>query len=234
MARPTKTSLGLKLGTFLPSTPILPALTGTPKIWAAGDSTTAGTGSTDAGAYRTPLDAMMAAAGDMPRQWVGTNQSPTGFFHYGNSSWTIALLTAQIATQMSTHTPDIGLVQIGRNDMTTDPDAAAALGLYATMLAQFWTSRPTMRLICCHPTPDEDATIYARTVTFRAGLTAVLQASSHYAAGLLLECRGGKSLSPFTRAHIGDGVHPNDQGYVMEAADIFPVMRNAYGLPASF
>lgn len=55
---------------------------------------------------------------------------------------------------------------------------------------------------------------------------------SHYAAGRLLECRGGKCTAPYTRAY-SDGVHPNDTGYLMEAQEIFPVLRNAYGLDAS-
>jgi lysophospholipase L1-like esterase len=232
MARPTKTSLGLTLGAYAPNTPILPALTGTPKIWCGGDSTTAGTFSSNLGSYRYPLGGLMDSAGDMPHEWVGSNVSPAGFWHYGNSSWTIAQLTAQIATQMATHVPDIIILQIGRNDMTADPDAAAAPGLLTTCLAQFWTSRPTARVIVCHPTSDETAAIFARTQAYRAAIPGIIQASSHYAAGRMLECRGGKCLAPYTRAY-SDGVHPNDGGYLMEAQEIFPVLRNAYGLAAS-
>lgn len=232
VSRPTSTGLGLPLGTRS-GAPISPVLGGTPKILACGDSITAGTGSTDLGAWRTPLDAYMAAAG-MARQWVGPTASPIGFAHHGVSSRKIPGLTADVAATMAAHTPDIVVVVIGRNNMEDATDAANAPSEYVTLLSTMYAQDPTCRVIACHITPEVNTTYWARTQTFRAALPAVLAASSYYADGLLIECRGGKSLTPLSTADLGDQVHPNDGGYLKIADDIWPAMRRAYGLAPLF
>lgn len=232
MARPTTTSLGLPLGTRAAGSPILPALTGTPKILAAGDSITFGSGSTDGGGWRTLLDARLADAG-MTRQWVGPTVA-AGLAHYGNSGWTISQMNAGIGAVITTYDPDILILLIGRNNMDDATEAANAPTEYATLLATIYATKPTLRIVVGSITPEESSVFWPRTQTFRAALPAVWQASSAYADGLLIECDAGVDLAPLCRSHLGDGVHPNDIGYNLIADRWWPALVNAYGLNASW
>jgi lysophospholipase L1-like esterase len=233
MAVPTKTTAGLPLGVRAPGTKLTPELTGTIKILACGDSITAGTGSTDGGAWRTRLDTYLDRAG-IARQWVGPTTAPPGFNHYGNSSWEIGTLNGTIGGILTTYTPDAVILLIGRNDMDDGTQAANAPTAYGTLLGTMWAAYPDTRVLACHITPEESATFWPRTQTFRAALPAVLQASSYYAAGRLIECYGAKGLSPLTRAHLGDGTHPNDLGYRMIADGMWPSFCNLIGRDATW
>lgn len=233
MARPTATSLGLSLGTRPAGTPVGSPLGGTPKIMAAGDSIVLGSGSTDGGGWRKPLDVRLADAG-IARSWVGPTTDANGLAHYGNSGWKIADLDADIATRIATYDPDILLLAIGRNNMPDGTDASNAPTHYASLLATIYTAKPALRIVCGHITPEEDATRWGRTQTFRAAIPAVWEASDAYSDGLLIYCGAGLDLAPLSRNHLGDGVHPTDAGYSMIADRWWPALVNAYGLAAAW
>lgn len=233
MARPTTTSGGLPLGTRPAGSPILPLLSGTPKILCAGDSITIGTGSTDGSGYRITIADRLDDAG-IAFEYVGPTDSPTGYPHYGNSGWNIAQLDAGIGAVIATYNPDVLILLIGRNNMDDATEATNAPTDYAALLATLYAAKPTLRIVACLITPEESATFQARTLTFRAALPAVLQASDAYGDGLLLQCDGGVWLQPLNRNHLGDGVHPNDTGYALLADAIWPTLQNALGRDAGW
>ena len=123
-------------------------------------------------------------------------------------------------------TPDVAFLMLGMNDTTTDPDAAAAPGQMASLLAYMYATAPSLRILVTTITPSSDAAREVRIQSVNAALPAVWD-TAEGAGQLLLRSDLHSVINPAT--DLADTIHPNNAGNALMAAYIQPFVRQLLG-----
>lgn len=239
MPAPAQTSLGLPLGARPAGTKAASVISN-PRIWAIGDSLTAGSGGTTGWAWRQHVGRMLDDAG-VAFTSVGSvsSASTTWPNHWGVSGKTAAQIEADMVADGTIFTaadPDIVMLcPIGQNDINlggTATDARDAVDSLLTYIRGLTNGRSaTPRVVTAkvigHRTSDA-------TMTAFAGLMDAVYASQ-ISAGLDLHVADFRTSGrrPLV-AGLDDSQHPNDMLYQSIASAIFPTLLNAIGLDADW
>lgn len=188
------------------------------KILPLGDSITDGFGY--AGGYRVALFARAQAA--MQRiTFVGSLQNGPSTVagasfprnHQGHPGWTIDRVASLVPRPALESAPDIVLLMAGTNDVNFSSDLANAPNRLGAMIDAISAANERALIVVAQLTPLEESFFNpgagASVETFNRALPAVVE--SRVAMGkhvMLVDMHTG-----FPDGGLGDGVHPNQQGY---------------------
>ena len=250
MPAPTTTSLGLPLGTRPAGTPISPALTGTIRIYAIGDSFTQGGSDSSNGnsglAWRQYVAEMLDA--------IGVTWTPVGDLSSVAPDWShhraifgepisdfVTDFTAD-PTLLSTADPDVIMIcPLGYNDLAAGVTGANTLLLLEDLLEifrAFTNGRGVSpRIVCSYLMQRNAGTAgeQGRIDDFNAGLAALVSAQQGLGQLITLTDPRPYGNSPNdTRMRRADGFHPNDTLYRLIAREYFAGLCNAIGLDAQW
>lgn len=250
MPAPTTTSLGLALGTHPAGTPISPALTGTIRIYAIGDSFTQGGSSSSDGntglAWRQYVAEMLNAD--------GISWAPVGNLNSLAPDWLLhrAIFGEPIPdfvtdfnadpTLISTADPDVVMIcPLGYNDIAAGTSGADTVTLLQDLLEIFraYTNGRSVspRIVCSYLMDRNAGTAGERTriADFNTALPAMI--ATQQGLGQLISLADVRTYgnnpgaTPTRRA---DGFHPNDTLYRLIAREYYAKLRNALGLDAGW
>ncbi|MEM7711537.1 MAG: GDSL-type esterase/lipase family protein, partial [Pseudomonadota bacterium] len=211
-----------------------------PRIWAVGDSLTAGSGGTTGWAWRQHVGKMLTDAGVAFTSVGSVSSAATNWpNHWGRSGESAANVEADMiadGTIFTTADPDIiCLTPIGQNDINlggSANDARDAVDSLLTYIRGLTNGRgQTPRVVTAKVIGHR---ISDATMTAFAGLMDAVYAAQT-SAGLdlyVVEFRTGMRC-PLT-ALLADEQHPTDDGYRRIADAIFPALMNAIGLDAEW
>jgi lysophospholipase L1-like esterase len=187
-----------------------------------GDSITAGYNVP--GGYRTTLYNLLDAGG-YDIDFVGSmtdNPNPLlpDLNHEGHSGWTIAGLSGQIQGWLAAANPDLIILHIGTNDVSSGIAPRGVASRLDFLLSQITTFQPNAELIVASIVPRLDA------------LEATSQAYNERIPALVTKYQlQGKHVtfldmhSALTTADLGDVVHPNASGYEKMAQAWYPAIQ---------
>jgi lysophospholipase L1-like esterase len=205
-----------------------------------GDSITDGVGSSGGG-YRVNLFHRALDAG-LNLTFVGSGANGPAMVdgvafpqeHEGHSGYTIDTgggregITPLIVQAMTDHTPDIILLMIGTNDVDIQLDLANAPARLGTLIDLIFTTKPDVMLVLAQIVPTTDDTENMRVQTYNAAMSALV--STRVAQGkriVLVDMYGAFTANAgYKAAYMSDGLHPNDDGYVVMASVWFPAIVN--------
>ncbi|KAH8831134.1 SGNH hydrolase-type esterase domain-containing protein [Flagelloscypha sp. PMI_526] len=194
---------------------IINALTNT-KTMALGDSITYGYLSTDGNGYRKTLKDSLASAGNTI-DFVGrinsgnmTDNQDEGWIGY-----TITQVAAKAAESAAIAlNPSLILLMAGTNDMNDAwIDKSTAPANLAALVDQLFKSFPSATIVVSGIIPISDATNGAYVAPYNSAAKALVNQRAS---------AGKKVLwidSTLTTSNLGDGLHPNDAGYVKMGKD---------------
>jgi len=248
MAQPTTTSSGLALGTRPAGTPQTPLLTGTLRLYAIGDSLTVGgtdeVGGNTGRAWRQYVGEMLATSG-IAYTAVGNLSSlaTTWPNHRAITGQTINTFVtvdfANPATHLNAADPDIILgCTLGYNDINGGASGATTLTRWTSLMELFraFTNGRgvTPRIVASHlfrGAVGNDTEIG----NFNNGLAAAVAVQVALGQKItLIDPRpwldGIGGAPPFR----GDGNHPKDVGYRLEADCVFAGLMNCIGKNAEW
>lgn len=244
MAAPTTTTSGLPLGTRPAGTPVSPALTGTIRIYAVGDSLTVGTPSIYA--WRNPVGQMLTAIG-VSWQAVGNISLVDGqaWDHYnavfGRDLQSVVDQIAGNPTLISTADPDIVMMcPFGNNDMGDDTALAAAPAKMTSILESFrgYTNgrgvkpRIVVSYLFGHA---NDSAKDARHDSFNNTLRDSVWPAQVALGQSITICDPRPFINvPKNNGFRSDYTHPTESGYARLADCYFPGLCNAIGLNAQW
>jgi lysophospholipase L1-like esterase len=186
------------------------------KILPVGDSITAGVGAPGGGGYREPLFGLALAAGQSIT-YVGSQAGgPTMVdgvtfprAHEGHSGRTISFIAGRIPDPALTDGPHIVLLMIGTNDMYMQPTGAPER--LADLLDDILEAAPEALLVVAQltPFPSADAQVQA----YNAEIPPLVEERAATGEHILLV----DMYTDFPEELIGDGVHPDADGYALMA-----------------
>ena len=198
------------------------------KIMPMGDSITNGVGAT--GGYRLELKDLMVPEGHS-FDYVGAIS--TGPFeiedrqHEGRNGWKIDETAAIAHAQVTTYRPDVVMLMIGTNDITTDTALGTAPDRLGSLLDTIFAAAPNASVVVGSIPPLANAADEAEAQTYNAALPDVVQA----------RVTAGKKAyfvdvhAALTVGDLVDGVHPNADGYLKIARAWLPTLRSILPAP---
>jgi lysophospholipase L1-like esterase len=181
-----------------------------------GDSITVGLGASGGGGYRVPLFAKARAAGQsitfVGSQSGGPTMVDGATFprnHEGHSGRTIDFIAGRIPDPALSGGAHIILLMIGTNDMYMQPAGAPAR--LEALLDEILMVAPDVLLVVAQLTPFPGSDAQVRT--YNAAIPALVEERAAMGKHILLV----DMYTDFPSSLIGDGVHPNAQGYELMA-----------------
>jgi lysophospholipase L1-like esterase len=186
------------------------------KVLPLGDSITAGIGSSGGGGYRLPLFSKVLEAGQSIT-YVGSQMSGPSMVdgasfprnHEGHSGRTIDFIAGRVPDPAFDDPPHIILLMIGTNDMYMQPSGAP--DRLADLLDEILMLQPETLLVVAQLTPFPRSDMQVRT--YNAAIPAIVEERAERGEHILLV----DMYTDFPASNIGDGVHPNAQGYELMA-----------------
>ena len=125
----------------------------------------------------------------------------------GHSGWKIAQLSPLIPMPALTDPPHIVLLMIGTNDIAQNDDLGAAPMRLGALIDKLVMNAPDALIVVAQVTPLGRS---SNTVqTYNAAIPALVQERSAAGKHVILV----DQFTGFPTAELGDGVHPNQQGY---------------------
>jgi lysophospholipase L1-like esterase len=191
--------------------------TGEPcKILPLGDSITAGLGAPGGGGYRVPLF-QRALAANQSITFVGSQSGGPAMVdgaafpdsHEGHSGRTISFIAGRIPEPALDDGAHVVLLMIGTNDMYMQPTGAP--DRLADLLDEILELAPDALLVVAQltPFPAQDGQVQ----TYNAAIPALVEQRADAGEHIVLV----DMYSDFPESLIGDGVHPNAEGYALMA-----------------
>ena len=222
-------ALGIGGTAFLPAASAADRVALTPmKIMPMGDSITNGVGAT--GGYRLELKDLMVPRGHS-FDYVGVaNSGPFEIEdrqHEGRNGFKISEVAALARTEVNTYTPNVVLLLIGTNDVTTDTDLPNAPARLSGLIDTILDAQPTTTVIVGSIPPLANAADEAQGVAYNAAIPGIVQA----------RVDAGKKVSfvdihgALTVSDLVDGVHPNADGYLKMAQAWLPAVEATLPAP---
>lgn len=250
MPAPTTTSLGLPLGTRPGGTPLSPALTGTIRIYAVGDSFTQGGSDSSNGntglAWRQYVAEMLDEIG-VTWTAVGNLNSlaPDWLLHRAIFGEPISDFISDFTSTPSLLTnadPDvIPLLPLGYNDLAAGVSGADTLLLLEDLLEIFRaftnTRSASPRIVCSYLMQRNAGTAgeQGRITDFNSGLAALVAAQQALGQQIVLTDPRPYGNNPgVTLQGRADGFHPNDGLYRLIAREYFAGICNVIGINAEW
>lgn len=183
------------------------------RILALGDSITLGAGSTDGTGYRGPLAAMLTG-----ETWLGP-EGTAPLRHAGRSGWRIDQWVPLARDLAQASHASVILVDLGTNDAGRDHDETAAqmLAETRTLVDQLRDGWGGAVILLAQPTITTINTP-AQQHALRDFGDQLPSLAAGYQRVWVVDMRG---------VPLGDGVHPNDQGYTQMAQRWYAAMRTA-------
>ncbi|MEU0549878.1 FG-GAP-like repeat-containing protein [Micromonospora sp. NPDC005979] len=203
--------------------PPAPVLTPAPpnldlRVLPLGDSITHGVGGSPGGTgYRARLWELLAGrpgALDFVGS-VDSGQLPDTD-HEGHPRWRISQITSLVSDcTMRRYRPNVVTLHIGTNDMTQDPDVAAAADRLRALIEQITRLAPETTVLVATLVPSLTAVTNNRIQQYNARIPGIV-------SGLRAEGRSVRlvSMNAVTTADLNDPLHPNNTGY-RKMADAF-------------
>ncbi|MFI5985054.1 SGNH/GDSL hydrolase family protein [Streptomyces sp. NPDC051555] len=173
------------------------------RIMPLGDSITYGSGSSDGGGYRLPLEKRLAQQHDVRVDFVGSlHDGPlTDADHEGHGGYTVDQIRAGVDGWLATSQPDVILLHLGINDLNRGQGPGAADRLVA-LVDRIHEDQPTAFVLVqgLIPTTGElESQAQAFNTTVRGA------ASAHQYRWV--------EPPALTAGEMADRLHPNDLGY---------------------
>ncbi len=206
-------------------------LSGTIRIMPLGNSITRGVaGSTDNAGYRNDLAELLDTEG-VSFDFVGTIDNGTGFDndHEGHGGWRADQILAELNTFLNANPPDIVLLHIGTNDVSSDQSTASTIAEIGSLLDGIETFDSDIFVLLASIIPRRDSKDNA-TSDLNDEIESL--AVARQAAGKNVRYA---SINEAFRANsnwetdyfpAGDLVHPNDTGYAVMAGVWFDLVQN--------
>lgn len=180
------------------------------RIMPLGDSITYGYPAP--GGYRTRLYSLLASEG-YSFDFVGSltdNGSPDlpDPNHEGHPGWRAIDLSANIAGWLNVSDPDVILLHIGTNDLSTGASSATTLDRLNTLMGQIISQKPGVRLIVSSVVPRTDKTEFDSR-SYNSGIPTLVSNfdSQGYNVSFV------DIHAALTSGDLYDGIHPNQGGY---------------------
>lgn len=250
MPAPTTTSLGLPLGTRPAGTPISPALTGTIRIYAVGDSFTQGGSNASNGngglAWRQYVAEMLDAAGIAWTPVGNLNSLAPDWPHhraiFGEPISDFITDFTSTPTLVSNADPDVIMIcPLGYNDISAGVSGADTLTLLGDLLDLLFTytnGRGVKPRFVCSYLLDRNGGVAGerdRIAAFNDGLAAKIAAQQALGQSIVLtDPRTAGNNPAIVYSQRADGFHPNDALYRLIAREYFAGLCNAIGLEAQW
>lgn len=164
------------------------------KIMPLGDSSVAGTGSSNGGGWRSPLYNLITNTDKRKVDFVGSQVGGPATYdrdHEGHSGWMIGAgsfneLSTYAATWMNTYKPDIVILQAGVNDLRTGISASDTASRFDQMVSKIFAAVPNVKLIVGTPLRQTDnTTVTAKVRDFNSRLGAIAQKYSSQGLSLI-------------------------------------------------
>jgi lysophospholipase L1-like esterase len=196
----------------------------TVRIMPLGDSITRGVGSARINSYRLDLDRRLRAAG-VDVDLVGSQRDGDGRDpdHEGHSGWTIIKIADRVPEWLATYRPDVILLHIGTNDLSSDAAAAEAPGKLDRLLRRIQETSPGTEVFVAAlvgaKTPDRQRRIDAYNAAVRQ-LAARLGTHVHLV-----------DQSSVGGLDIRDELHPNDFGYAKMSFNFYTALGRVLAGP---
>lgn len=198
------------------------------KVLPLGDSITHGLQSSDAGGYRSQLFKLVVAA-DQTLAFVGSQSAgpadvsgvPFPKNHEGHDGYTIDSgfstygtpgLSSRIPSPAFSTVPDIVLLHIGTNDITSTGSASATTSTRLDgLLGKIVAAAPNALIVVAQITPVSWTS--ADLDTYNSKIPGIVQARASQGQHVV-----SVDMSKMPKSGLAtDGVHPNDQGYAYMA-----------------
>ncbi len=186
------------------------------KLLPLGDSITAGLGAPGGGGYRLPLF-RKALAASQSITFVGTQSAGPAMVdgvafpnhHEGHSGQTISFIAGRIPAPALDDGAHVILLMIGTNDMYMQPTGAPER--LAALLDELSEAAPDALLVVAQltPFPAQDAQVQ----TYNAAIPALVEQRANEGKHIVLV----DMYTGFPESLIGDGVHPDADGYELMA-----------------
>lgn len=190
------------------------------KIMPLGDSITDGI--TVPGAYRIKLWNTITSAGykvDFVGSLSGGPSQLGDKDHEGHSGWRIDQIDAKINGWMDTYKPNIVLLHVGTNDISQKYDLTNAPNRLGGLIDKICAKLPSGgKLYVAKIIPIS----YADVKNYNNQISQVVQNKASQGKSVYLV----DMFSALTTADLGDGVHPNKNGYDKMADVWYSAIRN--------
>ena len=147
--------------------------------------------------------------------------------HEGRNGWKIDETAAIAHAQVTTYRPDVVMLMIGTNDITTDTALGTAPDRLGSLLDTIFAAAPNASVVVGSIPPLANAADEAEAQTYNAALPDVVQA----------RVTAGKKAyfvdvhAALTVGDLVDGVHPNADGYLKIARAWLPTLRSILPAP---
>jgi lysophospholipase L1-like esterase len=214
---------------------------GTIEIMPLGDSITKGVhGSTDNAGYRNDLAELLDTQ-SVDYDFVGGENDGSGFDtdHEGHGGWRADEILAEINGWLNSHRPNIVLLHIGTNDISSDETPQNVRDEISAIIDAIYNFDPAIATILASVVPradEKDATNDALVALLDDVVTdKVLNGVDVRYAPINEEFISNPS---YAFDFLADDVHPNDIGYAIMANVFFDVIKSlifeSYDLEVAF
>jgi len=196
------------------------------RVLPLGDSITYGVGSSDGNSYRDRLLSELAA--DQNRvDFVGSQRSGTMADpdNEGHSGALISEIDGYEDPATTGYRPNVVLVHAGTNDTNraTDPDGAPQrLG---HLIDDIVAHAPDAVVVVATIVPNASPDAQNRVEAFNEAIPALVDQRVEAGEKVVLA-----SMDALTTADLGDGLHPNDEGYAKMADAWYGALQQAAGI----
>jgi lysophospholipase L1-like esterase len=189
------------------------------RVMPLGDSITDGVGSLRHNGYRAVLRARLAGAG-IRIDYVGSRRAgPRGADNdnEGHPGWTITRLGPRVDRWLIRYRPQVVLLHIGTNDVTSPVRAVGAPGRLSALIDRIRRRLPRARIFVAQLIGSRNDAVQQRVDRFNAAVPGVVAAKDHRVH--LVDQRA------VTTGYLRDALHPNDAGYARMAATWYQALR---------
>jgi lysophospholipase L1-like esterase len=195
------------------------------RVLPLGDSITNGFGSTNDAGYRGAFYNLATENADNVVDMIGSVRSGDAkdADHEGHNGAKIADISS-FAEPVLPQRPNVVLLHAGTNDMGSDANAVGAVNRLMSLVDMIITKCPDATLLVARITPSTNSGTQARINAFNDGVEDALKSRADDGKKVLVMYMD-EALST---ADLGDGLHPNDLGYIKMAAVWWDGVQQAF------